>query len=46
MITRQQALVGSPAILGLLAGLWRYRVQAVNAFCDVAILLVARRPST
>lgn len=47
MTPRQRALAASsPAILGLLASLWRYRVQVVDALCDVTIMLVARRPGT
>ena len=45
MITRNQALAtSSPAVLGLLYGLWTHRVTVVDRLSDIAIRLLARRP--
>ena len=47
MIARPQALAASsPAVLGLLYGLWTHRVLVVDRLCDVAIRMLARRPGT
>ena len=47
MTPRQRALAASsPAVLGLLAGLWVHRVAVVDRLCDLAIRALARRPGT